>query len=545
MLTKLIDELDHLHTHFNYSDYINDANYQFEIFALNHSSTATGGIILQEPPPENLNNMIAYFEQRALATYNKAVRARYNDLIWSYKNKYNKTILVCGNVRDKCESAISDYKFLAKKHILSRDNDEKILPYLHNYLFRAWNLSKQIKSFQQPELIQLMIDIENSIEDDTKIGLWGFSYKELIADKSVLLSSEQQGMIIKKIESRLQTLDSQNYNALEYGIKLLLEYYKDCTPKKEEFLDLLEKNALIKSDRPFENQNRFKNLINLCDQYQLKNHKERAILNYQLYGADITKYTVNIAPKFEITSEKEQELLDELLDKSPYKHFFNIALCFMSSKSYLKKKNEENASEFFLKDLFRTAILNKDGVTTMVLTTEDDELYHNNKIYWQINSFLFKIAIEDFIKTHQLSDESFKNLLFDEALYKNQEKTLHTAVRALYNEDYFSMCYISVPLIENGLRQLLFQCDHSFYEKNKQDGFENVTLTRILTELSEYLDVDFIFHLKFILNEKAGLNLRNEIAHGLFNDSQIQESTAFTLLHTLMILKVIVGGFEE
>lgn len=545
MLTKFIDELDHLPTHYEYNDYISDPKYQFEIFALNHSITTSGGIILLDPPLENLNEIIAYFEQRASNTCNKVIRARYNDLIWSYKDQYNKTILVSGNVRDKCELAISDYKFLAEKHILLRDSDEKILLYLHSYLYRAWNLSKQIKSPQQLELIQLMITIENSIQDDTKIGLWGFSYKKLVADRSVLLSSEQQEIIIKKIETRVQTLDHQNYNALEYGVKFLLEFYKDFPTKQEEFLDLLEKNARIKTDRPFENQNRFKNLINICEQYQLKRYKERAILNYQLYGADNAKYMVNFAQKFEFTPEKEQELINILLDKSSHKHFYNITLHFISSKSYLGMKFEENASLFFLKDLFRTAILNKDGVTTKVLTTTDDELYHNNKIYWQVNSFLFSIIIKNFIKIHQLSVENFKDLLFDEALYKNQEKTLHAVIKALYNKDYFSMCYISVPLIENGLRQLLIQCDHSIYEKNKHEGFENITLTRVLAELSEYLDVDFIFHLKFILNEKAGLNLRNEIAHGLFNDSQIQANTAFTLLHILMILKVIVGVYPK
>lgn len=538
MFTKFIDELDHLyHLNSNYSEYSNDANYEFEIFALNHSITATGGIILSDRPTEKkLNEMISYFEQRALTTCNKVVRARYNDLIWSYR--YNKTILVAGNVRDKCESAISDYMFLAEKHIITRDNDEKILLHLHNYLYRAWDLSKQIKSSQQPELIQLMIDIENSIEDDTKIGLWGFSYQKLIVERSVSLSSEQKEIIINKIESRLQKLDNQDYNALEHGIKLLLGYYKDCTPKQEELLDLLENNARIKSDRPFENQNRFKKLINICEQYNLKRHKERAILNYQFYAADINKYMVNIAHKIQITSEREQELIDKLSDKSSYSHFYNITLYFISSKSSLEKK--ENTERFLLKWLSETAILNKDGVPTKVLTTKDDELYHDNKMYWQVNSVLLKIIIKDFIKTHKLSDENFKNLIFDEALHKNKEKALLAAIKALYNEDYISMCYISVPIIENGLRQILFQCDHSIYETNKHDGFDNITLTKVIEGLSNYLDEDFIFHLKFILNEKAGLNLRNEIAHGLLNDSQIQETTAFTLLHILMILNVIV-----
>lgn len=179
------------------------------------------------------------------------------------------------------------------------------------------------------------------------------------------------------------------------------------------------------------------------------------------------------------------------------------------------------------------------------MNKKEDELYHDNKSYWQVNSILFNIIIKNFIEIHQISDESFKELIFDELLFEKQENTLYAAIKALYNKDYFSMCYISVPLIENGLRQLLFQCDRSIYEENKHNGFENITLTRVLSTLDEYLSEDIIFHFEFILNEKAGLNLRNEISHGLVDDSQIHETTAFTLLHIFMILKLIVGFPKE
>ncbi|MFB1083109.1 DUF4209 domain-containing protein [Jeotgalibacillus sp. JSM ZJ347] len=68
-----------------------------------------------------------------------------------------------------------------------------------------------------------------------------------------------------------------------------------------------------------------------------------------------------------------------------------------------------------------------------------------------------------------------------------------------------------------------------------------LTLSRVLNILDEYLEEDIMFHLRFVLNEKAGLNLRNELSHGLLSDSNIKESTAVSLLHILLILKMMVG----
>ncbi|UDK97048.1 hypothetical protein EYB33_12370 [Lysinibacillus sphaericus] len=86
MFTKYIDELDYLNSYSNYSEYSNDPNYEFEIFALNHSIQITGKIKLPPNPPKNIDTWVSYIEQRALTTCNKIVRSRYNDLIWSYKN---------------------------------------------------------------------------------------------------------------------------------------------------------------------------------------------------------------------------------------------------------------------------------------------------------------------------------------------------------------------------------------------------------------------------------------------------------------------------
>lgn len=538
---ELLEEINVIIHYERFNEYQNDSNYAFETFALSHYMDLEGNLKIPHYSIENIPDWIMYIEQRALSTHNKVLRSRYNDLLWSYKKEFNNKQLIIGNVKDKCELAITDYISLADEDILKRTNDENLFRNLQTYLHRAWTLAKQIKSSHIKSLIQLMIDIENTFNDDGKIGLWGFSYRYLIKDTSFSLTPEQEDSIIQRIISRVNVLDSQDFNAIKYGVEMLLEYYKSDSLELEKYLDLLEKLAHAKSERPFENQHRFKNLITLCHKYNFKERKERAIIAYQYYGKDINKNLIKIEEKVEITQEMRDSVVSATSSEQPVTHFLKICYFHLFDKNAIKKRVESNKQEFVLQNLFQTVLTNEDGVTYKALITEEDELFHESKFDWQIQSPFLFISIEHFSNKHHLTPESLKDLLFDEILYKNLEVTLLTAIQAYFNRNFISMCYISVPLIENGLRQLLFQCDRSIYEENKHDGFENITLTRVISSLEEYLTEDLIFYLKFVLNEKAGLNIRNNLTHGLMGDSYIGERTALTVLHILMILKSLVG----
>lgn len=544
-LTAYLEGIERIKSNERYDEFKNDKYYTFEIFVLDHNIDIHGNLRKPNYIIDNLDDWIIYLEQRSRSTKNKVMRARYNDLLWTYRDKYKRSLLSNGNVKDKCELAIIDYLELAEEYILKRSSNDNLSYYLRYYLYRSWNLAKQIKSTSFPKLIQLMIDIEDSIDEDKKIGLWGFSYKNLINKHSICLCLEQEEQIIDKIIMRVNRMDTKDFYALEYGIKFLLEYYKNKPEEQERYLDILEASAHIPSSNPFENQRYCDCLIQLCHKYNFKERKERAIKNYQYYGKDFKKYIFTIEEEFVITTEKKQQLIENVTSEVPSTHLSNIVNQFILSKEIIKKIMEEREGDFLSRMFFGTSIVNGDGVITKTISTKEDALFHEAKSYWQVLLPYFSIAIENLKDRHQLNAETLTKLLFDNTLYKGQEKTFSIVIQAYFDKDFFSMCYIAVPLIENGLRNFLSKCEHTIYEQNKHEGFENITLTRVLTTLEEYLTEDVIFHLKFILNEKAALNIRNNLTHGLLSDSNINEWMALNLLHVLMLLKSLIGFEKE
>lgn len=526
-----------------YQDFQHEHNYHYEIFALRHFVDHNTELKSVDSSVENMQDCLSYIEQRALNTVNPVLRARYNDLLWTYRTIASK-IVKKGNVAQKCKLAIDNYVAILQEKILNRKDNTDIGSNLRKYLFRAWKMAKQVRSkLHQQEIAEIMINIENSIDDDCSIGIWGFSYDKLIKDTSINLTLDQEQRIIDKLAERVNRLDATHYNALEYGVKKLLEYYhKKDKSKLLKYFQILDKNAHVPSEIPFHNQMRYERFIELCNKYQMNELKEKAIVQYQYFGKESREKMIRIEQKTAITPEMRDKLVDAFYHKDKIIHLLKITENFILNKERIKGIHQNNESEFKLGKFFSTSIVNEDGIPLKTLKDEtDDELFSICYITWQAQYSYLAITLDDFQSKHEIYANEWFKLLYSELIYEENKVTLQAAIQAFIKKDYIVMIHVVIPLIENSLRKLLFICNHSIYEQNRYDGFENITLTRILATLENYLNEDIIFHLKFVLSEKAGLNLRNRLSHGLVKDSGFNELNALTLLHVLMVLKYLVG----
>ncbi|MDR0919891.1 MAG: DUF4209 domain-containing protein [Oscillospiraceae bacterium] len=95
------------------------------------------------------------------------------------------------------------------------------------------------------------------------------------------------------------------------------------------------------------------------------------------------------------------------------------------------------------------------------------------------------------------------------------------------------------PQIENFYREIIVFCggtDNTYKQNYTQQ--EYFTLGSVLDNetLNEYYKENIILILKAILNEKAGSNLRNRVAHGLINDDEANSGISIWLLFFVIML---------
>ena len=103
---------------------------------------------------------------------------------------------------------------------------------------------------------------------------------------------------------------------------------------------------------------------------------------------------------------------------------------------------------------------------------------------------------------------------------------IHFFARGLYhgfNYNYSDAIHILTPQIENMVRILL---KNAGINTSKMSGDQDLLESEIglsnllrIPEISEIMDEDLIFNLKAIFAEKPGPNFRNEIAHGLLEET--------------------------
>lgn len=103
---------------------------------------------------------------------------------------------------------------------------------------------------------------------------------------------------------------------------------------------------------------------------------------------------------------------------------------------------------------------------------------------------------------------------------------IHFFARGLYhgfNYNYSDAIHILTPQIENMVRNLL---KNAGINTSKMSGDQDLLESEIglsnllrIPEISEIMDEDLIFNLKAIFAEKPGPNFRNEIAHGLLEET--------------------------
>jgi hypothetical protein len=105
------------------------------------------------------------------------------------------------------------------------------------------------------------------------------------------------------------------------------------------------------------------------------------------------------------------------------------------------------------------------------------------------------------------------------AIPEDRASLISLGLERAWAEDYASALHILVPQLEEALRRLLEKNDHDPMRRRATDPqvTEEITLSSIIQGLVEAraLTTDEAWLLHLVLDEPAGLNLRNRIAHGL------------------------------
>ena len=457
---------------------------------------------------------------------------RISELLWYKKEDY--------------KMAIKSYKYAEKLF----DESFNVNRWINSveYIRRAIIITAQLgKKDEHHRLCDKCLDYTETV--DSKDGCY-----VIIALLRILLEQnydDEKNRIQQRLDAIISESTDINKKIKAYELKILF------LKKEKEILSNTKKNfanILINDAYKREKNNvrdlfiAEKNLIKAIQLLQSVGEKELAkMAKHKLMEvqSEIPKNMTVI--KVQKDASETQHLIDELFaGLSVQEYVIRLAQCVRFYKKKDLKNNVLKSKSDFVSRLFGAAYKDSNGQTIIKLppldinNPEKDErlieLYMFSEARMQeefVGSNYLKRIIQMLNKEHSFTEEDLKFLVENNPIIPtDREQIILKAVYEGLKGNIYLALHILAPQLENIFRNIAESVGSIVITLEDEGTSQKKTLSSIfdLPELLECYDNDILFLFKGLLNEKAGSNIRNEIAHGVMDESTGNSGTSIYLL---------------
>ncbi|CAC8502828.1 Uncharacterised protein [Staphylococcus aureus] len=497
------------------------------------------------------NDQIKYYEQRLNKTNNLFLKVRYSDFLFEHGNKkitktkyeISKCLLSClveiltyysddfnytsvlarlvevsllmGD-REKLEKAI---ELIYLKMDEFDYNNEYSYVYELSKLIREILKSKHKKIILENHLNKIIIVLEKAIKnnfEDKNYYLHRVFCEELSQYRKFdLISSERRSELKKEIgksyELEAEYQQGRNNKSLlvkaNFLEKAMEKYMEIGEREKSNKMKILVKWTY----EEYENSNEM-NLIRIPIEFpkeEIDKIIEGFISSDVQISLDKIAYSNDLIPKITV--------IEDLVDKL--------------------------SKEFPLQGLISKGLLN-DGKKVVETTTEEDNktINFNSNYMHHLNinvELLLKAIFDKLISEFEISTEDFMQKFNKWELLDNKNVPfIEHGISRFLEKDYLSALHILVPQFESTVRRMFSKAGYSTTSIRKGNTQQEVTFNEFLLrdDVKSTLGNDVHKLIQIVMVEQSGLNLRNEIAHGLIELSNINYTKCILVIYLFLIL---------
>jgi len=433
-------------------------------------------------------------------------------------------------------------------------------------LERCLKLALQINDAERVrKLKNIIFDTEIKYAEDNKPGLWGYTFQWLILDdnKNIVLSDEDKTKIIANIEERLERLmsvDNPDPWHVECVVRLLAPYYfikKDEANLKRVLLSFeqaFRKNQYSNSDGMLIS-NYLEKLIDIYSEYlsfQFSKESRDRIVNELSNLGDSGKFDGHeISVETEIKNEDIDKFLASIFGDNDSnlisKVIGKIAVNFVLKKDIVENQLNDLSKNYPLSYLMGHVLASEDGYPIVkfgsITDDYDKHLLENFSRNLHFQAVFLGMAFERMRKlfTPEIVTEM---ILLSPIFRKEDDDYILKLFRSFWGKDYLGACCLSIPLIEDAIRNLFRINGQTYIVRNEEGGYDVLGLARLLRhgllrETFQIMGDDIEYYFRALLTERTGWNLRNNFAHGINKRLFENEDVANRLIHVLFCLSLI------
>lgn len=487
--------------------------------------------------------IVEHWGSRAKSITNPLLKARYADLVWDL----GKTITGAAKSPEMAILACDAYLAIITKW------PESDLLHRFGYAKRALDLAVQIRDADRINAARaaiLQLHREGIVAGKK---LWWEAYRHLTMRKSCGLTQDEFDSLIQDLEGVVEYFSNQdpkqfNPHDTDNAAKMLITHYEKLGRRA----DVVRLHSVVAKTYEF--------FASISDPMVALSVLPDAIKAYKKAGLKDEAKKLTVALEGQVSKSKDQmqsftetttvprDVIDkyvkDIVVEDLGKTLLNIAKRFLINKQQLEEMVQSTVKDAPLMAHIGFSIMDENHVVAKVGSVEDDpygRLIHQSVLYNQLSYLWLRVVFDSARDTHALTVNDLISWVNMNGLYPDT-MLLEQGFQAWLDEDYVKACHILVPQVEYGLRAMVSQLGRPITEADPQvDGASVVVgMGRILNNkvIAAELDTsipNLSLHLITLFSDPRGMNIRNQIAHGLMHAQSITGHLANLIVHTLIL----------
>jgi lysyl-tRNA synthetase class 1 len=506
------------------------------------------------PDIKKLNaDSVAHWEARAKNCAHPVMRARYADLVWDLK----RAIAVeKGNI-EFARIAIASYLEAAEKKYYSMEM------FGIQWLRRALSLSLSINDAERTKrIIEFMFEFYDRVEQLPLPGTWLFLFDSLYGTKGV--TAEQEARIIANLESKLAKVSDTKPN--DAGV------YETLDPwTAESVAERLAQHYRSKNDKPnvervirtygkaFEQMARGANpmlatawlqpVIERYEQAGLKQEAENLQILAGEKGKNISSDLKTVSVESDVKAEDVEKLVEQLIGSGNLRTSLgHIAHYFLPKVDDTRKLLERLRSDAPFLSIVPLHIIEKDGFTTAKIGSIEDDF--DGRLHHQLGQTIgfympfLEYTLGKLRERYAPTVDDILCFLCESPLFADaKDGLLRDGLEAYQQDDFVKAVHVLVPQVEYIVRHFAGRLGIPTRKtvKNRPGITDAKNMNDVLADdrIKQTLTENLWRYLAVVYSDRRGLNIRNNMAHGLVLRAAFGRRMGDLVFHTLLALSLM------
>jgi lysyl-tRNA synthetase class 1 len=513
-------------------------------------ATTTEGKQIRSPDIADLNvETVKHWQERARAVQDPVMRARYADLVWDLE----QAITGQRASHHSARIAIDAYIEATDRRRFTMDIEAV------TWLRRALDLSLSLRDAERvTRAVQSILEFYDAVAVPQSIGVWVFPFDALY-DRKDITTPEQQAKIIADLESMLMatsTMDGSGHfdpHGAEAAAERLAEHYRRGGDNAnvhrvikcygEAFM------KLSKDASPMLAVAWLQPVIERYEQEGLRQEAEQLQLLASRKAKDVESDMKTVSVPYEIKKEEIDSFLNSITADSLDASLHRLAAYFIPKVANARDLLERMRRDTPLLSLISITRFDADGCPVgRIGSIDDDPDGRLHQQLWQSMSIqgpFLVWAIDRLREKYAPTVDDLLTFLRQSPLFGvSKDAILREGIDAYWASDFIKAIHVLVPQVERILRDLLAllgippvktvrRHPGILDAKNMNDALEDERVRAALTEdLWRYLYILYV-------DRRGGLNLRNDLAHGLAKEETFNRIIADRVIHSLLALSFL------